>query len=62
MDETVIGRVLNHARVRVTGKHYNQHRYVEGIRQALTLWDTELQRILAKQPRARTRVLPMRAR
>ena len=46
-DETVIGRVLNHAKYTVTGKHYNQHRYVDEIRAALTAWDVELQRILA---------------
>jgi integrase len=61
-DETVIGRVLNHAKHTVTGKHYNQHRYVEEIRQALTAWDAELQRILKNEPKARTRVLPMRSR
>lgn len=61
-NETVIGRVLNHARYSVTGKHYNQHVYVEEIRNALTAWDTELARILANRPRARGRVVPMRAR
>jgi integrase len=61
-DETVIGRVLNHARVTITAKHYNQHTYVEEIRQALTAWDAELQRILANEPKSKTRVLPMRSR
>jgi integrase len=60
-DETVIGRTLNHARVTVTARHYNQHQYVEEIRQALTAWDAELQRILAHEEKT-TRVLPMRAR
>lgn len=58
-DETVIGRVLNHAKHTVTGKHYNQHRYVDEIRAALTAWDVELQRIVANKA---TRVLPMRSR
>jgi integrase len=61
-DETVIGRVLNHAKYTVTGKHYNQHQYVEEIRQALAAWDTELQRILRNEPKRRSRVLPMRGR
>jgi integrase len=57
-DETTIGRVLNHARHTVTQKHYNQHRYVEETRQALTAWDRELQRILAGKPRTATAVRP----
>ena len=61
-DNTTIGRVLNHARVSVTDKHYNQHAYVEEIRQALTAWDRELHRILANEPKRKTRVLPMRSR
>jgi integrase len=61
-DETVIGRVLNHARYTVTGRHYNQHRYAEEIRAALTAWDEELQRILSGKPKKRSHVLPMRAR
>jgi len=61
-DETTIGRVLNHARVTITAKHYNQHAYVEEIRQALTAWDVELQRILADEPKRATPVLPMRRR
>jgi len=61
-DETTIGRTLNHAKYGVTGKHYNQHQYVEEIRRALTAWDTELQRILANKPKSKTRVLPMRGR
>ena len=51
-DETTIGRALNHARVTVTAKHYNQHAYVEEIRQALTAWDRELKRILANEPKS----------
>ena len=54
-DETVIGRVLNHAKHTVTGKHYNQHRYVDEIRAALTAWDVELQRILSPTSRRRGR-------
>src|SRR6185295_4259945 len=57
--ETIIGRVLNHARATVTGKHYNQHAYVAEIRQALAAWDTELGHILAKTPRATARVVPI---
>lgn len=60
-DDTTIGRVLNHARVTVTAKHYNKHLYLEEIRQALTAWDAELQRILANEPKRQT-VLPMRRR
>lgn len=62
IDETVIGRALNHARHTVTGKHYNQHAYLDEIRQALTAWDTELQRILKDEPKKTPRVLPMRRR
>jgi integrase len=46
-DETVIGRVLNHARYTVTARHYNQHAYLDETRRALTAWDEELQRLLA---------------
>ena len=59
-DETVIGRTLNHAKHTVTGKHYNQHRYLDEIRAALTAWDVELHRILKNEPKTRSRVLPMR--
>ncbi|MEX2016820.1 MAG: hypothetical protein WD873_09250 [Candidatus Hydrogenedentales bacterium] len=41
-DETTIGRVLNHARVTVTGRHYNQHAYLDEKRAALAAWDREL--------------------
>ena len=51
----MIGRVLNHAKYTVTGKHYNQHRYVDEIRAALTAWDVELQRILANEAENRGR-------
>ena len=61
-DETVIGRVLNHAKYTVTGKHYNQHRYLDEIRAALD----GVGRRAAAHPAERTetgpRVLPMRAR
>jgi integrase len=59
-DETVIARTLNHARATITSKHYVQHQYVEEIRQALVAWDAELHRILAKKPKARARLVPMR--
>lgn len=61
-DETSIGRVLNHARVTVTAKHYNQHAYLDETRRALTAWDAELHRILANTPKTKTAVLQMRAR
>jgi len=61
-DETVIGRVLNHAKYGVTGKHYNQHEYAEEKRRALTAWDVELQRILANKAKKKAAVLRMRAR
>ncbi len=61
-DNTTIGRVLNHARVTVTEKHYNQHPYLDETRRALTAWDEELQRILANEPKKRTAVLAMRGR
>jgi integrase len=60
--ETTIGRVLNHAKFGVTGKHYNQHGYVDEIRGALTDWDAEMKRILAKAPKTRSRVIAMRRR
>ncbi len=63
-DETTIGRVLNHARVSVTAKHYNQHQYLDEKRAALAAWDRELTaivtgkrdkgRVLAHRPRRRT--------
>jgi integrase len=58
-DETTIGRVLNHARYGVTGKHYNQHAYLEEIRRALLAWNVELDRILANKPKPKATVLPM---
>jgi integrase len=61
-DETVIGRLLNHAKYSITSKHYNTHGYLDEIRRALTDWDTELARILANKPRKKTNVLPMRRR
>lgn len=61
-DDSTIGRVLNHARVTVTAKHYNQHAYVEEIRQALSAWDVELQRVIANKPKQKAPVLPMRRR
>jgi integrase len=61
-DETVIGRLLNHAKYTIMGRHYNTHQYLDEIKQALTAWDAELQRILANEPKRKTRVLPMRGR
>lgn len=61
-DETTIGRVLNHARVTVTAKHYNQHAYLDETRRALSAWDVELHRILANKAKKKAAVLPMRGR
>ena len=61
-DETVIGRVLNHARVTVTARHYDQHAYLDETRRALTAWDLELQRIRADKPKSTAAVLRMRGR
>lgn len=61
-DETTIGRALNHARVTVTAKHYNQHGYVDEIRRALEAWDVELHRVIANKPKKKAPVLRMRAR
>ena len=61
-DETVIGRVLNHARYCVTSRHYNQHDYLDEKRAALDAWDAELRRILEGRPKAKARVVPMRRR
>jgi integrase len=61
-DETTIGRVLNHARVTVTSRHYNQFAYVEEIRRALTAWDVELRRVLANKTKKKPIVLRMRSR
>ena len=44
--ETVIGRVLNHAKYTVTGKHYAQSPYLAETRAALDAWDEEIDRIL----------------
>ena len=54
-DETTIGRVLNHAKVTVTARHYNQHAYLDETRTALTAWDDELRRLIANKPRKRGR-------
>lgn len=61
-DETTIGRALNHARVTVTAKHYNQHGYVDEIRRALEAWDVELHRVISNKPKKKAPVLRMRAR
>lgn len=60
--ETVIGRLLNHARYSVTAKHYNQHDYLDEARAALDAWDAELRRIIENKPKAKARVVPMRGR
>ncbi len=44
--ETTIGRCLNHARHTVTGRHYDQHRYLNETRAALEAWDGEIDRIV----------------
>ena len=53
INETTIGRALNHARYTVTAKHYNQHLYLNEIGAALQTWDDELHRILERR-KART--------
>ena len=58
-DDTTIGRVLNHAKVSVTSKHYNQHEYTEEKRRALDAWDRELRRIVAGKA---AKVVPLRQR
>ncbi len=60
-DETTIGRVLNHARVSVTSKHYNQHLYLDEIGRALEAWDRELDAIV-KNTRPPQKVLRHRPR
>ncbi len=50
-DETIVGRVLNHAKVSVTSKHYNQHAYLDEKQRALDAWDRELAAIVANEPR-----------
>ena len=48
-DETCIGRVLNHARVTVTGRHYNQHAYLDEKRAALDDWARALAGIVSNK-------------
>jgi integrase len=54
---TTIGRVLNHAAVVITEKHYIKHLYLAEKRAALEAWDRELQRII-EQKEASKKVLP----
>jgi integrase len=61
-DETTIGRVLNHARVTVTAKHYNQHAYLDETRRALDAWDRELAGILDPSTAKARKVLKHRPR
>lgn len=61
-DETTIGRTLNHARYTVTGRHYNQHEYLDEKRAALEAWDAELQRILRNEAKESSKVLRHRPR
>jgi integrase len=61
-DNTVIGRVLNHAKYTITDKHYNQYAYLDETRRALTAWDEEMRRILANKAKKKAAVLRMRAR
>jgi len=58
----VIDRLLDHARATVTEKHYNQNPYELEIRAALTAWNDEIARVLAKRPKRATKVLRMRTR
>jgi integrase len=47
-DDTVTGKVLNHAAASVVGKHYNKHAYLVEKTAALAAWDAELDRIIRK--------------
>ena len=62
VDETTIGRVLNHARATVTAKHYNRHAYLDETRRALDAWDRELSGILNPAAAKPRRVLRHRPR
>ena len=42
IDEEVIGKILNHTPVTVTGKHYNHHQYMDERREALAKWGSEI--------------------
>lgn len=42
----IVDRILNHADTSVTGRHYDQHRYVTEMRQALEAWSRKLYRIV----------------
>jgi integrase len=57
--EDTIGRLLNHARYGVTGKHYNHYKYLTEKRTALETWDRELTRILKNEPKT-SKVVPIR--
>jgi len=60
--EEVADRVLNHAqKSTVSRRHYNQHRYLPEITQALEAWDRELKRILANEPKSK-KVVSIRRR
>ena len=59
VEETTIGRVLNHKRTTVTAKHYNQHAYTNEKRRALTLWDEALREIVTGEARITAAVVPM---
>ncbi len=61
-DETTIGRTLNHARVSVTAKHYNQHPYLDEMRTALTAWDREVGRLRRNEPAPKATVTRISAR
>lgn len=58
----VIDKVTNHKRPGVTARHYNKHRYLAEVRDALTAWDRALARILAGKPMVDAKVVPMRRR
>ena len=51
-DDTVIGRVLNHAKRGVTATHYNVHTYDKEKRAALDAWAAELARIVSDEETA----------
>jgi integrase len=60
--EATIGRVLNHARVTVTARHYNQHPYWGEMKLAFDAWDRELARIIADEPKPAAHVVPLAGR
>jgi integrase len=59
-EDPLIGRLLNHKRATVTGKHYNHAEYLAQTRAALTDWNDEVARILANEPKRAATVVDIR--